>query len=93
MTDYMLENIQNNLEKLISAYETQMQRADKAETELEGCRKSLTLAQEKIKELEEKIDNLSLRTVFTSSRDDNAQAKAQIDSLINEIDRALAMLK
>ena len=46
-----------------------------------------------LEELEEKIDNLSLRTVFTSSRDDNAQAKAQIDSLINEIDRALAMLK
>lgn len=89
----MLENIQNNLEKLISAYETQLQRADKAETELEGCKTSLKVAEDKIKELEEKINNLSLRTVFTSSRDDNAQAKAQIDSLINEIDRALAMLK
>lgn len=89
----MLENIQNNLHKLISAYESQLHRANKAEAELEGYRKSLQDAKEHIKELEEKIDNLSLGTAFTSAHTDNAQAKAQIDSLINEIDKALEMLK
>lgn len=89
----MIQDLQNNLEKLISAYETERSRAAKAEAELEQCRKSLADTKEKNKKLEEKIDDLSLRSVFTSSAADNSQAKVRIDRLINEIDKALALLQ
>lgn len=88
----MIQDLQQNLEKLISAYETQKGRADKAEAELLECRKALENTRSKNKQLEEKIDNLSLRSVFTSSRTDNKEAKARIDRLIKEIDNALALL-
>lgn len=89
----MVQNLQENLEKLICAYETQKARANKAEAELEQCNRKLADISDKNKQLEEKIDNLSLRSVFTSSQTDNGQAKARIDRLIKEIDNALALLK
>ena len=89
----MIQDLQANLEKLISAYETQKGRADRAEAELEECRKTLEDTKEKNKQLEEKIDNLSLRSVFTSSPADGRDAKARIDRLIKEIDNALALLQ
>ena len=89
----MLEELQNNLQILISAYETQKARADKAEKELEKCRAGIEEANTKVKELEGNIGNLSLKNVFTSSSADRTEAQARIDKLIKEIDTALALLK
>lgn len=89
----MLEELQNNLNILISAYETQKERADKAEKELKRCRARFEEANTKVKELEGNIGNLSLKNVFTSSSTDKTEAKARIDKLIKEIDTALALLK
>lgn len=89
----MIDVLQNNIEKLISAYETQKARAIRVEAELDACRKALEDARGKNNKLEEKIDSLSLRDVFTSSTADSGMAKARIDRLIKEIDKALALLQ
>lgn len=93
MADCMLQDIRENMEKLIAAYETQRSRADSLEAELEKYRKQSETAKVKITELEDKIDNLGLRNVFSSESVDNSQAKARIDQLIAKIDSCLEMLQ
>ena len=88
----MLQDIQENIEKLIAAYEKERGRADALEAELEKCRTQLGAAQIKVKVLEDKVDKLGLRNVFSSEGTDNKEAKAQIDKLIKRIDACLEML-
>lgn len=89
----MLQSLEDNIKLLIAKYEAQVERSENLETELEKCRRELVAASEKNRKLEEKIDNLSLRNVFTSSASDSSQAKAKIDGLIQEVDKLLAMLQ
>lgn len=89
----MLEQLQNNLEQLIAAYEAQRERADRLEAEVEKYKKAGEVADNRIKELEDKVDNLSLRSVFVPVAGAGNDARAKIDSLIEEIDKALAMLQ
>lgn len=90
----MLSKLQNNLEVLIGAYEGQKQRADSLEAELEKSRVRLENAREKISKLEEEIGILKERTVFLPPTPDNySTAREKVDSLIKEIDAALALLQ
>ena len=89
----MLSSLQNNIGRLIAAYEGQKKRADLLEKELEECRKRLDKAKVKINRLEENISILQQRTVFLPPTPENyTSAKAQVDALIKEIDDALALL-
>ncbi len=89
----MLSSLQNNIGRLIAAYEGQKKRADLLEKELEDCRKRLDKAKVKINRLEENISILQQRTVFLPPTPENyTSAKAQVDALIKEIDDALALL-
>lgn len=89
----MLSSLQNNIGRLIAAYEGQKKRADLLEKELEDCRRKLDKAKDKINRLEENISILQQRTVFLPPTPENyTSAKAQVDALIKEIDDALALL-
>lgn len=89
----MLHDIENNLKTLISAYETQRDRAERLAAELESSRREAGEAKAKVKELEEKVDRFALTSAFTSSAGENTEAKARIDELIATIDRALELLR
>ena len=90
----MLSNLQQNLEKLIGAYEVQKQKSQELQEELDNCKSKLESAKEKIYKLEEEIGILKERTVFLPSTPGNySTAKAKVDALIEEIDKALALLQ
>ena len=89
----MLDNIESNLKKLIAAYEMQRARADRTEKEGVQCKEDLAVAKDKIKELEDRIDNLKLRSVLAPSGQENAEAKSSIQKLIAQGDKALEMLQ
>lgn len=89
----MLDTIESNLKKLIAAYESQRDRADRAEKELERCKDELAVAKDEIKQQEETIDSLKMRTMFAPSEGGNSEAKAGIDRLIAQIDKALELLQ
>lgn len=89
----MLEQLQKNIGILISKYETEKERADKLEVELEKFRRNSENAENKIKELEDKIDKLSLRSAFSPLEGGNKEAGIKIDRLIRKIDEALALLQ
>ena len=88
----MLEDIKASVERLISMYETQKQRADSLAAELEAGKAQLEAAKARIRELDAQIDNLKLQFAF-SGAGDPAEAKARITKLVREIDRCIKLLE
>ena len=88
----MLEDIKANIEKLISLYETEKQRADELQARLDKCMADVDAYKEKVIELDSQIDNLKLQYAF-SGAGDPALAKERITKLIREIDRCLKLLE
>ena len=88
----MLEEIKTKIEKLISLYENEKQRADALAAQLEATRSELAACKEKNAELDSQIDNLKLQYAF-SGAGDPALAKARITKLIREIDRCIKLLE
>lgn len=88
----MLEKIQNQFYRLISAYESERKRRIEIQERLELNTKELESCRKQIKELEIQIDKLRLAGAFSSNAD-NTEAKMEIESLIREIDRCISLLK
>ena len=88
----MLEDIKSNIERLISLYETERQRADALAAEVEAAKAAAAAYKEKVGELDAQIDNLKLQFAFSGSGDP-ALAKERITKLIREIDRCIKLLE
>ncbi|MBO4670268.1 MAG: hypothetical protein J5640_00275 [Bacteroidales bacterium] len=88
----MLEDIKSNIEKLISLYETEKQRADALQAELDRSKADIAAYKEKVTDLDGQIDNLKLQYAF-SGTGDPALAKERITKLIREIDRCIKLLE
>ncbi len=89
----MLENIKSRTQKLISLYETEKAERERMAQELEECRAQNEAYRKQIEESRQIIDNLKLTGAFRGTAADRAQAKKQIDELIAEIDRCIALLE
>ena len=88
----MLEDLKSRIEKLISLYETEKQRADNLAAELEARKADIAAYKEKIADLDSQIDNLKLQYAF-SGAGDPALAKERITKLVREIDRCIKLLE
>lgn len=88
----MLEDLKSRIEKLVSLYETEKQRADNLDAELQACKADMTVYKDKIAELDSQIDTLKLQYAF-SGAGDPALAKERITKLIREIDRCIKLLE
>lgn len=62
------------------------------ESEIEECREQLKNSNNKIKELEQKIDKLQLAGAFEASAADVREARQNISRLVREIDRCISLL-
>ena len=89
----MLEQVKQNIKRLIAAYEaekmerTRLQSAlDQALTQNETYRKQIT-------ELERQIDNLKLSEAFKGSAGNGTEARKKVDALLREIDRCIKLIK
>ncbi len=88
----MLEDIKNNVERLISLYEKEKQRADALAGQLVQSEESVRSYQAQITELNGQIDNLKLSFAF-SGAGDTVLAKERIDKLVREIDKCIKLLE
>ncbi len=84
--------LKSKVEELISRYES-------LATENAGLRDSLAKSEsdnqkkeQRIKELEKKIDNLRLKDAFLGTAVDRTQAKKKVSRLIKEIDACVSLL-
>ncbi len=88
----MLENVKNNIVRLISLYERERQRADGLALELGKSREAVEALKEQIAELNRQIDNQKLANAFGGSQD-SREAKDRMTRLIREIDKCIALLE
>ena len=88
----MLEDIKVRIEKLVSLYETEKQRADAMAAELEARKADIAAYKDKVADLDAQIDNLKLQFAF-SGAGDTALAKERITKLVREIDRCIKLLE
>ncbi len=94
-----LETHKRKLELLISRYENLKARnrdleqaLGKKDAEIEDCRAKLNNSNNKIKELEQKIDKLQLAGAFEASAADVKEARQNIGRLVREIDKCISLL-
>jgi len=94
-----LETHKRKLELLISRYENLKARnrdleqaLGKKDAEIEDCRAKLNNSNNKIKELEQKIDKLQLAGAFKASAADVKEARQNIGRLVREIDKCISLL-
>ena len=88
----MLEDIKNSVERLISLYEKEKQRADALAGQLAQSEEAVRSYQAQITELNGQIDNLKLSFAF-SGAGDTVLAKERIDKLVREIDKCIKLLE
>lgn len=95
----VLDAHKRKIERLISRYENLMARnreleeaLERKDAEMEACRGKLDNSNNKIKELEQRIDKLQVAGAFAASAADVREAKQNISRLVREIDRCITLL-
>lgn len=87
-----LNALKKKIEIIISKYESLLSDNLLLSERLEKCKQSLENSNNKIKELEQKIDNLQLIEAFKTSSGDVREAKQNIGKLVREIDKCISLL-
>ncbi len=89
----MLENIKNNIERLIAAYESVKYENGTLKDELEQSRTQIEDCRKQIIELERQIDNLKLTSAFLGDSGSNTEAKSKVEKMIKEIDKCISLME
>jgi len=89
----MLNNLRQQISKLIALYEAEKTERIKLQIELEKYNRQSESYRTQITELEKQIDNLKLTKAFMADGTDNAEARKKIDKLMKEIDRCISLME
>lgn len=89
----MLENIQNNFERLIALYENERENSQRLLSKLSESENANQAYRKQITELEKQIENLKLAEAFLMPAGSADEAKGKIDSLIKEISKCISLLE
>jgi len=99
MAEEVFKSLSAKIEKLISMYESERSGNAALRSELEASQSQVAHYKEKqiqleqkIKTLEDKLNNLQLAGAFTASPGDSAGAKRRLNAVIKEIDECISML-
>ena len=87
----MIPDLRSKIERLISLYEREKQRADLLAAELAAARSEMAEKKQQITELKSQIDHYKLAGAFTSSEDVQA-SKERLNKLIRDIDKCIKLL-
>ena len=87
----MIPDLRSKIERLISLYEREKQRADLLAAELSASKAEIADKKQQITELKSQIDHYKLAGAFTSSEDVQA-SKERLNKLIRDIDKCIKLL-
>lgn len=89
----MLENLKGNIEKLISLYEMERQKAGELEARLVAGEESLSKCKDQIAELTRQVDSLKLSNALVPGEGNGTAGRERLDKLIHEIDKCISLLE
>lgn len=88
----VLTSLKRKIEFLIQRYETQKAVSAELSSKLQEAENKIDKYNSRIKELEQRLDNIQLMEAFKSSSDDVTDAKRKIGRLVKQIDKCIALL-
>lgn len=89
----MLEDLKNNIERLIALYEGEKLKNSNLQQALLESQSTNESYRKQIADLERQVDNLKLSEAFVQAGGNTSYAKEKIDKLIREIDKCIALLE
>ena len=87
----MLENVRQEIERLIARYEAEKAENARLREELRACEETGAALKKQIMDLESEIETRKLTAAFNAGVP--ADAKEKVDTLIKEIDRCISWLE
>ncbi len=84
--------LKGHIEQMISKYELALSDNISLKEQLLRVTNELELKENKIKELEQKVEQMQLADAFAASTDDVKEAKKRIGRIVKEIDKCISML-
>ena len=88
----VIQKLKGHIEQIISKYELALSENISLKEELEKHKTDLEEKNNKIKELEQKVEQMQLADAFAASTDDVKEAKKRIGRIVKEIDKCISML-
>ncbi len=84
--------LKGHIEQIISKYELALSDNISLKEQLLRVTNELELKNNRIKELEQKVEQMQLADAFAASTDDVKEAKKRIGKIVKEIDKCISML-
>ena len=88
----VIQKLKGHIEQIISKYELARSENISLKEELEKHKTDLEEKNNKIKELEQKVELMQLGDAFKASSEDVKEAKKKIARIVREIDKCISML-
>lgn len=88
----VIQKLKGHIEQIISKYELALSDNISLKEELEKHKTDLEEKNNKIKELEQKVELMQLGDAFKASSEDVKEAKKKIARIVREIDKCISML-
>ena len=88
----IIQKLKGHIEQIISKYELALSESISLKEELEKCKTDLENKNNRIKDLEQKVELMQLGDAFKASSEDVKEAKKKIARIVREIDKCISML-
>ena len=88
----IVEKLKSHIEHIISKYELALSDNNSLREQLKNATEDLERKNGKIKELEQKVEQMQLAGAFTASVEDVKEAKKRIGKIVKEIEKCISML-
>ena len=87
-----LKVLAHEIDKLLGAYQSLRQENEELEIRLKQSLQALTLAENRIVELEKEVDGMKVATALSGDDRRRSDAKVEVNRMLREIDKCLALL-
>lgn len=88
----VINKLKSHIEQIISKYELALSYNTSLKEQFDKVTEELEIKNNRIKELEQKVEQMQLAEAFTASTEDVKEAKKKIGKIVKEIDKCISML-
>jgi hypothetical protein len=88
----IIKNLNEHIREIISKFEKVSSDNFALKEELLACKNELDIKNNKIKEIEKRIEEIQVAKAFAVSSTDTKEAKQKINKIVKEIDKCISLL-
>lgn len=88
----IIDSLQSHIQQLKSLYETEKQKVNELQVELDRQRIEVMYAHKKLLELQARHDNLTMSQSLSVNEEERKKAQQRLTNMVREINKCLALL-